>query len=87
MYYLNYIAHLAGIETSNSLLEEMTTRKKRRSENQTFLLEPLLALTGSLTLSQPEPRSSLHTIDIPQQLFLQATKIQTTKIRLQEAIL
>ncbi|XP_073027327.1 polyamine oxidase 1-like [Primulina eburnea] len=80
-------AHLSGIETSNALLEEMRTEKKRRSENRAFLLEPLLALTGSLTLSQPEPRSSLHTIDIPQQLFLQATKIQTAKIRLPEAIL
>ncbi|XP_073307272.1 polyamine oxidase 1 [Primulina huaijiensis] len=80
-------AYLAGIETSNALLEEMTTRKKRRSENQTFLLEPLLSLTGSLALSQPDPRSSLHTIDIPQQLFLQATKIQTTNIRVPEAIL
>ncbi|KZV30938.1 polyamine oxidase 1 [Dorcoceras hygrometricum] len=75
-------AYLSGIETSNALLEEMRTGKKRRSENQTFLLEPLLALTGSLTSSQPESRPSLHTIDIPQQLFLQATKI-----RLPEAIL
>ncbi|XP_075477174.1 polyamine oxidase 1-like isoform X2 [Primulina tabacum] len=80
-------AYLAGIETSNALLEEMTTRKKRRSENQTFPLEPLLSLTGSLALSQSDPRSSLHTIDIPQQLFLQATKIQTTNIRVPEAIL
>ncbi|GKV27477.1 hypothetical protein SLEP1_g36649 [Rubroshorea leprosula] len=46
--------YLAGIDTGKALLEEIKNEKERMSENQTFLLEPLLALTGSLTLTQTE---------------------------------
>ncbi|GKU88607.1 hypothetical protein SLEP1_g2850 [Rubroshorea leprosula] len=60
--------YLAGIETSKALLEEI--KKERKNENQTFLLEPLLAFTGSLTLKQTEPVSSLQKCDIPTQLYL-----------------
>ncbi|KAJ6385276.1 hypothetical protein OIU77_028461 [Salix suchowensis] len=68
--------YLAGIDTSKSLLEEMRKQKERKSESQTFLLEPLLALTGSL-----EAVPSLHKCDIPTQLYLSG------KVGLQEAIL
>ncbi|CAK9188662.1 unnamed protein product [Ilex paraguariensis] len=46
--------YLAGIDTSKALLEEMRKEKERKTESQTFLLEPLLALTGSLTLTQTD---------------------------------
>ncbi|KAF8403785.1 hypothetical protein HHK36_011891 [Tetracentron sinense] len=65
--------YLSGIDTSKALWEEMRKEKERNREtsleSQTFLLEPLLALTGSLTLTQPEV-SSLHKWDIPRQHFL-----------------
>lgn len=54
----------------------------RKNESQAFLLEPLLALTGSLTLTQAETVSSLHKCDIPRQLFL-----SNSKLGLPEAIL
>ncbi|KAB5520480.1 hypothetical protein DKX38_024799 [Salix brachista] len=73
--------YLSGIDTSNSLLEEIRKEKERKSESQTFLLEPLLALTGSLTLTQTEAVPSLHKCDIPTQLYLSG------KVGLQEAIL
>ncbi|KAG6761067.1 hypothetical protein POTOM_034259 [Populus tomentosa] len=73
--------YLAGIDTSKSLLEEMRKQKERESESQAFLLEPLLALTGSLTLTQTEAVPSLHKCDIPTQLYLGG------KVGLQEAIL
>ncbi|XP_011025476.1 PREDICTED: polyamine oxidase 1 isoform X2 [Populus euphratica] len=73
--------YLAGIDTSKSLLEEMRKQKERKSESQAFLLEPLLALTGSLTLTQTEAVPSLHKCDIPTQLYLGG------KVGLQEAIL
>ncbi|XP_057978587.1 polyamine oxidase 1 [Malania oleifera] len=60
--------YLSGIDTSKALLGEMRKESERKSENQTFLLEPLLALTGSLTLTQTDAVSSLHKCDI--QLFL-----------------
>jgi len=62
-------------------LEEMRKQKERKSESQAFLLEPLLALTGSLTLTQTEAVPSLHKCDIPTQLYLGG------KVGLQEAIL
>ncbi|KAF5469749.1 hypothetical protein F2P56_010313 [Juglans regia] len=72
--------YLAGIDTGTSLLEEI--RKGRKGESQNHLLEPLLALTGSLTLStQTEAVSSLHKCDIPTQLYLSG------KLGLPEAIL
>lgn len=40
---------ILGIDTSNALLEEMRAEKAREKENQSFLLQPLLALT----LAQP----------------------------------
>ncbi|KAG8650143.1 polyamine oxidase 1 isoform X2 [Manihot esculenta] len=73
--------YLSGIETSKSLLEEMREEKERKNENQTFLLEPLLALTGSLTLTQTETVSNLHKCDIPTQLYLSG------KLGIPEAIL
>lgn len=63
---------------------ETTERNNSSSENQAFLLEPLLALTlnqGSLTLAQTETVPALHKCDIPTQLYL------SRKIGIQEAIL
>lgn len=74
-------AYLAGIDTSKSLLEEMRKDKETKSENQTLLLEPLLALTGSLTMSKPETVSNIHKCDIPTQLYLSG------KLGIPEAIL
>lgn len=62
-------------------MEEMRKQKERESESQAFLLEPLLALTGSLTLTQTEAVPSLHKCDIPTHLYLSG------KVGLQEAIL
>lgn len=70
-----------GIDTSNDLLEEMRKDNERKSEGQSFLLEPLLALTGSLTLTQTEAVSGLHKCDLPTQLYLNG------KLGIQEAIL
>ncbi|XP_009611356.1 polyamine oxidase 1 isoform X1 [Nicotiana tabacum] len=74
--------YLSGIDTTNALLEEMRKDDGRKNESQAFLLEPLLALTGSLTLTQAETVSSLHKCDIPRQLFL-----SNSKLGLPEAIL
>ncbi|OAY39978.1 polyamine oxidase 1 isoform X2 [Manihot esculenta] len=73
--------YLSGIDTSKSLLEVMREGKERESESKTFLLEPLLALTGSLTLTQTETVSNLHKCDIPTQLYLSG------KLGIPEAIL
>ncbi|KAL2330761.1 hypothetical protein Fmac_018342 [Flemingia macrophylla] len=73
--------YLAGIDTSKALLEEMRKEKERKSESQTLLLEPLLALTGSLTMSKPETVSNIHKCDIPTQLYLSG------KLGIPEAIL
>ncbi|XP_054813696.1 polyamine oxidase 1-like [Prosopis cineraria] len=73
--------YLSGIDTSKMLLEEMKKEKERKSESKTLLLEPLLALTGSLTLSQPDTVSNLHKWDIPTQLYL------SSKLGIAEAIL
>ncbi|XP_027343581.1 polyamine oxidase 1-like [Abrus precatorius] len=62
--------YLAGIDTSKALLEEMRKEKERKSESQTLLLEPLLALSGSLTMSKSETVSNIHKCDIPTQLYL-----------------
>ncbi|KAL1300489.1 hypothetical protein HN51_045139 [Arachis hypogaea] len=62
--------YLAGIDTGKALLEEMWKEKERKKENQSLLLEPLLALTGSLSLSQPDTVSNIHKCDIPTQLYL-----------------
>lgn len=53
----------------------------RKEESQNFLLEPLLALTGSLTLKQTDTVSNLHKCDIASQLFLSG------KLSIPEAIL
>uniref|UniRef100_A0A7N2LCR0 Amine oxidase domain-containing protein n=1 Tax=Quercus lobata TaxID=97700 RepID=A0A7N2LCR0_QUELO len=71
--------YLAGIDISKALLDEI--RKERKTENQNHLLEPLLALTGSLTLTQADAVSSLHKCDIPTQLYLSG------KLNIPEAIL
>ncbi|XVF79652.1 hypothetical protein PTKIN_Ptkin15bG0006100 [Pterospermum kingtungense] len=52
-------AHLSGIETSKAILEEIR-KEERKNDNQSFLLEPLLALRGSLTLTQTEAVSGLY---------------------------
>ncbi|CAB4268146.1 unnamed protein product [Prunus armeniaca] len=58
--YSGYVhgGYLAGIETGKALLEEIEKEKERsiESENQTVSLEPLLATTGSLSLTQNETR-------------------------------
>ncbi|KAL0429231.1 UNVERIFIED_CONTAM: Polyamine oxidase 1 [Sesamum radiatum] len=76
--------YLSGIDTSKALLEEMRVDKERKSsENQSFLIEPLLALTGTLPLAQPDTVPNLHKFDIPRrQLFL-----HTSKLGVPEAIL
>ena len=55
--------------------------RQNAEKSQTFLLEPLLALTGSLTLTQTEAVSNLHKCDIPTHLYL------SDKLGLPEAIL
>ncbi|KAK4476364.1 hypothetical protein RD792_015513 [Penstemon davidsonii] len=58
--------YLSGIDTSKALLEEIIKEKEWKSENQSFLIEPLLALTGSLPLTQPDAVSNnLHKFNIP----------------------
>ncbi|KAM3323444.1 polyamine oxidase 1 [Capsicum chacoense] len=74
--------YLSGIDTTKALLEKMRRDDGRKNESQAFLLEPLLALTGSLTLTQAETVTSLHKCDIPRQLFL-----SNSKLGLPEAIL
>ncbi|KAJ8747044.1 hypothetical protein K2173_011310 [Erythroxylum novogranatense] len=76
-------AYLAGIETTKSVLLEMRKDDDRKSESQSqsFLLEPLLALTESLTLTQAEPVPKLHKCDIRTQLYLSG------KLGIPEAIL
>ncbi|GLT37086.1 hypothetical protein SLA2020_114220 [Shorea laevis] len=74
--------YLAGIDTSKALLEEIKNEKERMSENQTFLLEPFLALRGSLTLTKTEAVSSIHKCDISTQLYL-----STGNFGISEAIL
>ncbi|XWS32512.1 hypothetical protein CRYUN_Cryun23aG0164400 [Craigia yunnanensis] len=72
--------YLAGIDTGKDLLEEIG-KDDRKNDNQTFLLEPLLALTGSLTLTQTDAVSGLHKCDVPTQLYLSG------KLGIPEAIL
>ncbi|KAI8026055.1 Polyamine oxidase 1 [Camellia lanceoleosa] len=67
--------YLAGIDTGKALLEEMMEVVTRKNESQAFLLEPLLALTGSLTLTQTDAVSGLHKCEIPRQLFLSSNKL------------
>lgn len=63
--------YLAGIDSANALLQEMMTEKGRKSNStQPFLLEPMLALRGSLTLSQTERVPNLHKYELPRQIFL-----------------
>ncbi|XP_059429789.1 polyamine oxidase 1 [Corylus avellana] len=71
--------YLAGIDTGKALVDEI--RKERKSESKNHLLEPLLALTGSLTLTQTDAVSSLHKCDIHTQLYLRG------KLVIPEAIL
>jgi polyamine oxidase len=66
--------YLAGIDTGEALLEELR-KEERQHDSQTFLLEPLLALTGSLTLTQSDAVSGLHKWEIPRQLFLSSNKL------------
>ena len=64
-----------GIDTSKALLEEI--EDDRKNDNQSFLL----ALTGSLTLTQTDAVSGLHKCDVPTQLYLSG------KLGIPEAIL
>ncbi|XVF22923.1 hypothetical protein REPUB_Repub12eG0212600 [Reevesia pubescens] len=76
--------YLAGIDTSKAILEEIRKDERKienQNQNQNFLLEPLLALTGSLTLTQTDAVSGLHKCDVPTQLYL------TGKLGIPEAIL
>ncbi|KAK4406221.1 Polyamine oxidase 1 [Sesamum angolense] len=55
--------YLSGIDTSKALLQEMLAEKERKTENhQSFLLEPLLALSDAV-------------FDIPRQLFLRSSNL------------
>ncbi|KAM7472532.1 hypothetical protein LguiA_010715 [Lonicera macranthoides] len=63
--------YLAGIDTSEAILEDMRNEEERKSESQAFLLEPLL----TLTLTQTDAVSGLHKCDIPRQLFLSSNKL------------
>ncbi|XP_054817222.1 polyamine oxidase 1 isoform X3 [Prosopis cineraria] len=65
-------AYLAGIDTSEALLEDMRKEiVERKSESQTLFIEPFLACTEKLTnLSQPDTVSSPHKCDIPTQKYL-----------------
>ncbi|KAG8486439.1 hypothetical protein CXB51_019753 [Gossypium anomalum] len=70
--------HLAGIDTSKAVLEEMSKDERQNDkQNQNFLLEPLLALT----LTQADAVSGLHKCDVPTQLYLSG------KLGIPEAIL
>ncbi|KAJ4711589.1 putative Polyamine oxidase [Melia azedarach] len=73
--------YLAGIDTGKVVVEKVMKEKERNSESQNFLLEPLLALTGSLTLTHTEAVSGLQKCDIPTQLYLSG------KLGIPEAIL
>lgn len=73
--------YLTGIDTGKALVEEIRKEKEREKESQTLLLEPLLALTGSLTMSKSETVSNIHKCDIPTQLYLSG------KLGIPEAIL
>ncbi|CAJ1958893.1 unnamed protein product [Sphenostylis stenocarpa] len=73
--------YLSGIDTSKALLEEMRKENERKTESQTLLLEPLLALSGSLTMSKAETVPNIHKCDIPTQLYLSG------KLGMPEAIL
>ncbi|GMH20614.1 hypothetical protein Nepgr_022455 [Nepenthes gracilis] len=64
--------YLSGIDTVKALLEEMKIENKRSSESQTFLLEPLLALTSSLTSTQTETVPTLHKYELLRQIFLRS---------------
>ncbi|KAE8666961.1 Polyamine oxidase 1 [Hibiscus syriacus] len=66
--------YLAGIDTSKALLEEIR-------KNKSLLLEPLLALTGPLTLTQLDTVSGRQKCDVPTQLYLKS------KLGIPEAIL
>ncbi|KAK9002067.1 hypothetical protein V6N11_024756 [Hibiscus sabdariffa] len=72
--------YLAGIDTSKALLAEIR-KYERENESKSFLLDPLLALTGSLTLSQSDTVSGLQKCDVPTQLYLSG------KLGITEAIL
>lgn len=67
------LLHWAGIDTTKALLEEM--RRERKTENQSFRIEPLIALTGSIPLAQQDAVSNLHKFDIPRQLFLRTSNL------------
>ncbi|KAK6933839.1 Amine oxidase [Dillenia turbinata] len=71
--------YLSGIDTSRALLEEIRKEKEKEriNETQSFLLEPLLALT----LSQTDTVPGLHKCEVPRQVFL------SRKMGIPEAIL
>ncbi|XP_057807749.1 polyamine oxidase 1 isoform X2 [Salvia miltiorrhiza] len=64
--------YLSGIDTTKALLEEMRREKEWKNENQTFRIEPLIALSGSI---QQDAVSNLRKFDIPRQLFLRTSNL------------
>ena len=62
------------------LLEEIR-KDERENESKSFLLEPLIALSGSLTLAQSDAVSGLQKCEVPTQLYLSG------KLGIPEAIL
>ncbi|KAF5189575.1 Polyamine oxidase protein [Thalictrum thalictroides] len=77
-------AYLAGIDTSNALLEEMRRKKVRNQASslhlKNYLLQPLLALSEALTSAQRQTLSDISKWEFAQQLFLKG------KLAMQEAI-
>ncbi|XP_047976617.1 polyamine oxidase 1-like isoform X1 [Salvia hispanica] len=68
--------YLSGIDTTKAILEEMRREKERKNESQTFRIEPLIALSGSI---QQDAVSNLHKFDIPRQLFLRTSNLGAPK--------
>nr|GMC84481.1 polyamine oxidase 1 [Ipomoea batatas] len=72
--------YLSGIDTCNDLLKEMRKEEEERKRKSVgVLLEPLLALTGSLRLKKADALSGLHKWDIPRLLFLSSNKLGLPK--------
>ncbi|XP_058077625.1 polyamine oxidase 1 isoform X4 [Magnolia sinica] len=74
--------YLSGIDTSNAVLEAMRKdkEKNRGTRLKNPFLQPLLALTESLSLTQQDAVSRLQKWDVARQLFLSG------KLVIQEAI-
>lgn len=70
----------SGHNTDKGLLREIGMENENKSGHGTFLLEPLISLSDSLTLSQTE---GLHKCDLTTQLYLSSS----SNLGIQEGIL